>query len=90
MDYPTVRCKKYQFFFEPRRQFNEFPYGRGTESIRCLEYELDTSKPKIYQVFDAPFFFKTLIRRKPEYVEDIERLGMETIINSLQQKESNA
>lgn len=88
--YSIVKCKKYQFFFEPKRQFDEFPYGRGTESIRCLEYELDTSKPKIYQVFDVPFFFKTLIRRKLWYVEDIERLGMETIINSLQLKQSNA
>lgn len=82
LDYPIVKCKKYQYFFEPKKQSDVFPNHVDTESIRCLEYALDKSKPKIYQIFDLPFDFELIFKYRPEYIEEIEQIGLETVIRS--------
>jgi len=80
VDHPIVKCKKFQYFFEPMITFNELPKRRGTDTIRCLEYELDESKPKIYQDnFDVPFKFDYL---DPQILEDIQNIRVDLIFQS--------
>ncbi|XP_031639842.1 uncharacterized protein LOC116351829 [Contarinia nasturtii] len=71
--YPIVKCVKFHKFFEPRAIFYRPPNAIEQEShyIRCLEYEFDESKPKIYQKFDLPYIFKI---GKYEHFEEAERL----------------
>lgn len=79
VDHPIIKCRKYQLFALPEQEFTELPNGFGTESIRCLEYELDTTKPKMYQTFDMPFYFKGL---SSKYYERIKQGGINTIIRA--------
>jgi len=80
VEHPIVKCKRYQYFFEPFAQFKEIPKERGTDTIRCVEYELDKSKPKIYQdTFDVPFEFGDL---SPEMLNYIYETGEHLIMQS--------
>lgn len=78
VNYPIVKCEKFQYFFEPNATFTKFPKDRGTDTIRCLEYKLDKSKPKIYQdIFDVPFQYQDLA---PEILRGIEQIRRDLIM----------
>lgn len=70
-NYPIVKCVKFQIFFEPRAIFYRPPNAIEQKSnyIRCLEYEFDKEKPKIYQKIDLPYIFKI---GKFEYIKEAE------------------
>lgn len=73
VDHPIKRCKRFESFYTPRKQYDEFEMERfGTESIRCIEYELDKTKPKIYQLFDIPFQFERIAPEFREFIEYVE------------------
>lgn len=46
-DYPIVRCLE-----------SENDILRRLNTSRCVRYELDESKPKAYQIFDEPYFYR--------------------------------
>lgn len=57
LDYPIVRCIKFQTYSESKSQFFQFPSSLEREKYfnRCQKYELDYRKPKQLQMFDLPF-----------------------------------
>lgn len=52
-DYPIVRCLEFGHGYILGNSY--ISYKEKTK--RCVRYELDESKPKIYQNFDVPFFY---------------------------------
>lgn len=81
-NYPIVKCIKFQKFLEPRAIFYRPPNAIEQKShyIRCLEYEFDESKPKMYQTFDLPYIFKI---GKYEFIKHAEGLFTEfSTVNS--------
>lgn len=52
-DYPIVRCLEFGYSYIMKNLYISYKY----KIKRCVRYELDESKPKIYQKFDVPFFY---------------------------------
>ncbi|XP_031634680.1 uncharacterized protein LOC116347983 [Contarinia nasturtii] len=69
--YPIVKCVKFQIFFAPTAIFYRSPNAieQKSDYIRCLEYEFDKNKPKIYQTFDLTFIYKI---GKYDFIKDAE------------------
>lgn len=58
--------------------FDEMPKRRGKDAIRCLEYELDETKPKIYQnTFDVS---SPVQDASPELLEAIAKTRQDLLI----------
>ncbi|XP_031633503.1 uncharacterized protein LOC116347157 [Contarinia nasturtii] len=72
-DYPIVDCAKFQYFFEPYAQFSRPPNEneRKREHIRCLEYNVDKTKPKEFQSFDLPFIHRSGQYDVVKYLENV-------------------
>lgn len=70
IDHPIVKCAKYQNIYALRYQTeaHKYPKGYGTLAIRCEEYELDLTKPKMYQTFDLPIDFRGLAVDYQSYI----------------------
>lgn len=58
VDHPIIKCEQYKCYYQPNTKFNQYPSGHVKEAIRCVEYQLDESKPKIYQTFELPFYYE--------------------------------
>lgn len=59
-DHAIVECEKFESIFEPKTQFQRSPDDderRYRNCYRCIQYRLDESSPKQYQIFDLPFDF---------------------------------
>lgn len=59
-DHPIVKCEKFESIFEPKTQFQRSPNSRelGNNCYRCIQYELNKSLPKQYQLFDLSFDYE--------------------------------
>lgn len=85
------KCQKYQNLFQPSSSNVYFPYVKGTESIRCAEYEkfYYTLSPLTYQLFDITFAIRELEHYNNE-VDELTRIGDEFLIRSMLNKLQNA
>lgn len=57
VDHPVIKCEQYKCHYQPNTTYNQYPRGHISEAVRCTQYELDKSKPKIYQTFNLPFYY---------------------------------
>lgn len=54
-DHPIVECVKSRCYYQPKTLYTH-PIGHMNGAVRCEEYKLDESKPKMYQSFDLPLY----------------------------------
>lgn len=57
LDHPIIKCEQYKCYYQPKKLYNQYPSGAEIGTIRCAEYELDKSKPQIYQTFELAFTY---------------------------------
>lgn len=57
VDHPIVKCEQYKCYYQPNATYDQYPSGHASEAVRCTEYELDKSKPKMCQTFNLPFYY---------------------------------
>lgn len=60
-DHPIIECVKFQYFSEPYAEFSRAPHENElrSEQVRCIQYNVDKTKPKIFQLFDLPFLHQS-------------------------------
>lgn len=56
-DHPVTKCEQFKCFYQPNKLYKQYPSEAEIGTIRCAEYELDKSKPKIYQTFELSFTY---------------------------------
>lgn len=58
VDHPIIKCEQYKCYLQPDATYSQYPSKHTSKAVRCAKYELDESKPKIYQTFDLPFDYQ--------------------------------
>lgn len=57
LDQPINTCNEYKCYYLPNAPYKQYPRDHKNGAIRCVVYDLDGSKPKMYQTFDMPFYY---------------------------------
>lgn len=56
IDHPKTECEQTACYYHPSAPKNQYS-RRKNGAIRCVKYDLDKIKPKIYQTFELPFYY---------------------------------
>lgn len=57
VDHPIIKCEEFKCFYQPKKSYKQFPSGHMDGAVRCVKYQLDKTKAKIYQTFELPFYY---------------------------------
>lgn len=57
VDHPIIKCEEFKCFYQPNNSYKQFPSGHMDGAVRCVKYQLDKTKAKIYQTFELPFYY---------------------------------
>lgn len=69
VDHPMVKCNKFKCFYQPTKEYTQYPHDHMGDAARCVEYELDVSKAKVYQTFDLPFIYDSYGKKEFRHLE---------------------